>query len=49
MQRHVHTFLYAGKEHILHVLDYGLAKPYIDSETNKHIAFSEHRSITGLL
>ena len=28
-------------------VDYGLAKPYIDTETNKHIAYSEHRSITG--
>ena len=36
------------KENVLHIVDYGLAKPYIDSETNKHVAYAEHRSITGL-
>ena len=35
------------KENVLHIVDYGLAKPYIDSETNKHVAYAEHRSITG--
>ena len=25
----------------------GLAKPYIDSETKKHIAYAERRSIIG--
>ena len=29
------------------MIDYGLAKPYIDSETKQHIAFAEHRAITG--
>jgi len=28
------------KENILHIIDYGLAKPYIDSETKQHIAFA---------
>ena len=35
------------KENILHVIDYGLAKPYIDSETKQHIEYSERRAITG--
>ena len=35
------------KENVLHIVDYGLAKPYIDSMTNKHVAYAEHRSITG--
>ena len=35
------------KENVIHSVDFGLAKPYIDSETNRHIAYSEHRSITG--
>ena len=35
------------KENVLHVVDFGLAKPYIDSETKKHIAFAEKRSIIG--
>ena len=36
------------KENVIHSVDFGLAKPYIDSETNRHIAYAEHRSITGL-
>ena len=35
------------KENILHIIDYGLAKPYIDSETKQHIAFAGNRPITG--
>ena len=35
------------KENVIHSVDFGLAKPYIDQETNRHIAYSEHRSITG--
>ena len=37
------------KENVLHIVDYGLAKPYIDSETHKHVTYAEHRSITGCL
>ena len=35
------------KENVLHIVDFGLAKPYIDSETKRHIGYAEHRSITG--
>ena len=36
------------KENVIHIVDYGLAKPYIDSETKRHVAYAEHRSITGI-
>ena len=36
-----------NKDNVLHVIDFGLAKPYIDSETKQHIAFAENRAITG--
>ena len=35
------------KENILHVIDYGLAKPYIDSETRQEIEYAERKAITG--
>ena len=38
-----------GKENILHIIDYGLAKPYIDTETRKHISSTENRPITGTI
>lgn len=31
----------------LFVSDFGLAKEYIDLETNKHIPYREHKSLTG--
>ena len=37
------------KENVIHIVDYGLAKPYIDSETKRHVAYAEHRSITGTI
>lgn len=37
------------KENLIHSVDFGLAKPYIDSETKRHVAYAEHRSITGLM
>ena len=32
---------------ILHFIDFGLAKEYIDHETRKHIPYREHKSLTG--
>jgi len=36
-----------NRHSIIHIIDFGLAKEYIDSETNKHIAYREHKSLTG--
>ncbi|EJW88920.1 protein kinase domain-containing protein [Wuchereria bancrofti] len=35
------------KQHLLHIIDFGLAKEYIDCDTGKHIAYREHKSLTG--
>lgn len=35
------------RNHLVHIIDFGLAKEYIDPETNKHIPYREHKSLTG--
>ncbi|XP_075303455.1 casein kinase I isoform X6 [Opisthocomus hoazin] len=34
-------------QQIIHIIDFGLAKEYIDPETKKHIQYREHKSLTG--
>ncbi|KAK2101611.1 Casein kinase I isoform gamma-2 [Saguinus oedipus] len=35
------------RQHAIHIIDFGLAKEYIDPETKKHIPYHEHNSLTG--
>lgn len=35
------------KANVIHIIDFGLAKEYIDHETGKHIPYREHKSLTG--
>ena len=35
------------KINILHIIDFGLAKEYIDAETNQHIPYKEGKQLTG--
>ena len=34
-------------QNIVHIIDFGLAKEYIDPESSKHIPYREHKSLTG--
>ncbi|ESN92212.1 hypothetical protein HELRODRAFT_89783 [Helobdella robusta] len=35
------------RQDIIHVIDFGLAKEYVDLVTGKHIPYREHKSLTG--
>ncbi|CAG9814006.1 unnamed protein product [Phaedon cochleariae] len=35
------------RDKTIHIIDFGLAKEYIEPETNKHIPYREHKSLTG--
>jgi len=36
-----------GRDHIVHIVDFGLAKEYLDPVTHKHIPYREHKNLTG--
>lgn len=36
-----------NKHRIIHIIDFGLAKEYINAENGNHIAYAEHKSLTG--
>lgn len=38
-----------NKERLVHIIDFGLAKEYIDKDRNKHIPYREHKSLTGMI
>ena len=35
------------KRSTVHMVDFGLSKPYIDMETGRHIPYAENKSLTG--
>lgn len=35
------------RNNIIHIIDFGLAKEYIDPESGRHIPYREHKSLTG--
>ena len=32
---------------LIHMVDFGLSKPFIDMETGRHIPYAENKSLTG--
>lgn len=34
-------------QNVVHLIDFGLAKSYIDAKTHKHIPYKEHKCLTG--
>lgn len=39
---------HSNKKHsVIHIIDFGLAKEYVDPVTRKHIPYREHKSLTG--
>jgi serine/threonine protein kinase len=35
------------KSHMVHIIDFGLAKRYRDSKTHQHIQYKENKNLTG--
>ena len=35
------------KRSLVHMVDFGLSKPFIDLETGRHIPYAENKSFTG--
>ena len=36
-----------NSSHVIHIVDFGLAKQFIDPETGRHIDYSENKNLTG--
>ena len=35
------------QQHVIHIIDFGLAKRFKDPRTGRHIAFKDNKSLTG--